>query len=434
MITIASLVILSIVFFSDSILGDFDESFYKNWVNKYREISGNQNPPLKYKDWIKLASNLNCTTDPANYKQIFEDLKDYKKMNLSVAKLQELSEKVVQYGVDVSRKQKNIFLKTRLLWPFQNSLAYLSRLLDPMIDFYVITNVYDEGIVAPADDNQGRPYSDMADLVSRSEIIREAHKEYIDSNMFLRAPSNFIAVPFDIPIFSVNRLKGFKDIILPTVRTALTAYPSQYKVAMSAPAWENKNKKAVFRGRTTGVNFRKVREENIPLTQNVRFKLHDMSMKQKEGQLYCSVPLDFGLTDIWQCDEGNEYIEEITKKFPLVPSLEYEIQFKSKYLIVVDGNGWPDRLATFLLSGSLVFLATVHEEWVINQIVDGEHYIKVKPDLSDLVDKLEWAAANDEEAKRIAMNGRQFSKKMFDSQPMQMYNSFLFMEYQRLFK
>jgi hypothetical protein len=153
MITIASLVILSIVFFSDSILGDFDESFYKNWVNKYRQISGNQNPPLKYKDWIKLASNLNCTTDPANYKQIFEDLKDYKNMNLSVAKLQELSEKVVQYGVDVSRKQKNIFLKTRLLWPFQNSLAYLSRLLDPMIDFYVITNVYDEGIVAPADDN-----------------------------------------------------------------------------------------------------------------------------------------------------------------------------------------------------------------------------------------------------------------------------------------
>jgi glycosyltransferase involved in cell wall biosynthesis len=71
---------------------------------------------------------------------------------------------------------------------------------------------------------------------------------------------------------------------------------------------------------------------------------------------------------------------------------------------------------------------------VINQIVDGEHYIKVKPDLSDLVDKLEWAAANDEEAKRIAMNGRQFSKKMFDSQPMQMYNSLLFMEYQRLFK
>ena len=63
--------------------------------------------------------------------------------------------------------------------------------------------------------------------------------------------------------------------------------------------------------------------------------------------------------------------------------------------MVADGNGWPDRIANFMLSGSLVFLATVHEDWVINQLLDGVNYIKVKPDLSDLVEKFEWAAKND---------------------------------------
>ena len=64
-----------------------------------------------------------------------------------------------------------------------------------------------------------------------------------------------------------------------------------------------------------------------------------------------------------------------------------------------------------------------HEDWVIRQILfdhqghqaavngisvnlliqshsrtDGVNYIKVKPDLSDLIEKIEWAYENDEEA------------------------------------
>ena len=38
-------VLLSIVSISP-ILGYYDETFYKTWQEKYREISENQNPPL----------------------------------------------------------------------------------------------------------------------------------------------------------------------------------------------------------------------------------------------------------------------------------------------------------------------------------------------------------------------------------------------------
>lgn len=416
-----------------TILGNAEESFEKKWLIKYQKISGNQTPPMKYKEWIKLATRLGCSTDPSDYEQIFKDLRPYKKIKLTVEKLRQFKRKLMVMGRDVTGRDMEKFSEMTYTWPFQSSLAYLDCLLDPSINFYAITHVYDESFVAPADDNQTLPYSDMADLVSRCKAVRDAHKKYIDNNMLFRAPTTFIAVPFDVPVFSANRLKGFKDIILPTDRTGLVPYIHEEQVALDAPVWEKKIMKAVFRGRTTGVNFKKVREENIPLTQNLLFKLHEMSMKQRRGELTCSVPLDFGITEIWQCEENESYIEEVKRRFPLVPALDYETQFKSKYLVVVDGNGWPDRVALYLLSGSLVFLATVHEEWVINQLVDGEHYIKIKPDLSDLIEKLEWAAKNDSEAKRIASNGRELAMKKFNTKSMQIYNALLFMEYQRLF-
>ena len=49
--------------------------------------------------------------------------------------------------------------------------------------------------------------------------------------------------------------------------------------------------------------------------------------------------------------------------------------------MVADGNGWPDRIANIMLSGSLLFLVTVLEEWLINQLLDGVNYIKINLDI-----------------------------------------------------
>ena len=112
----------------------------------------------------------------------------------------------------------------------------------------------------------------------------------------------------------------------------------------------------------------------------------------------------------------------------------FNSQFRYKYLVVVDGNGAADRISIFMASGSLVFLSTVLEDWASNQIIAGEHYIKVKPDLSDLVEKLEWAAGHDAlKLKRIAQNGREFVLKNMNRPDRQIYNALLFMEYQALF-
>ena len=430
-LTLFALLILSLL---GNISGNFDENFYRKWIEKYQKISGNLTPPLKYKEWISLANQHGLSYNPEDYDQIFKDLKPYKSQKWTVPKLKNLESKLISMGVNVKGSDMEELKLKRLRWPFQNILNYLESVLDPKINFYVITHFYDESIVAPADDDQIRPYTDMEDLIKRCKAVRDVHKDYLDGNILLRAPSSFVAVPFDVPLFSVNRIKGFRDIILPSDRTGLGPYIFDYQTAIDSPVWEAKLKMAVFRGRTTGINFKKARAEHIPLTLSPRFKLAEMAIQQKEGKLTCSVPLDFGITEIWQCEENEEYVNEITRQFPLVPVLDYDTQFKSKYLVVVDGNGWPDRIAFFLLSGSLLFLATVSDDWVINQCIPGIHYINVKPDLSDLVEKIEWAAQNDAEAKIIAANGRELAQKQFSAKSMQVYNSLLFMEYQRLFQ
>jgi hypothetical protein len=40
------------------------------------------------------------------------------------------------------------------------------------------------------------------------------------------------------------------------------------------------------------------------------------------------------------------------------------------------------------------------------------HYIPVLPDLSDLEEKIEWAIANDEEARQIQANGLDYATRI----------------------
>lgn len=74
-----------------------------------------------------------------------------------------------------------------------------------------------------------------------------------------------------------------------------------------------------------------------------------------------------------------------------------------KYLISVDGNtaAW-QRVPWILQSGSvLLFVETDVEEWFYHDLKPWEHYVPIKKDFSDLMEKVEWLRQNDEEAKRI---------------------------------
>lgn len=415
-----------------------DEIFYVKWIEKYRNVSGNRNPPLKYKEWIRLAQELNVSTEPSEYKQIFSDLTAFKYVNLTVEYIEKYGEKIKNLGREIHiRSMKEMISVSRQgKWEFGASLLHISRVIDPEIDFKCISHVCDEGMSMPDENKRDEPYKSMADVFERNRQVRKLHKNNRNKVMLLQAPTSFLAVPFNVTIFGASRTRGFKDILMPTTRTGLPVYETKFHIWKEPVPWEQKSNKAMFRGTSTGIDFKKTESDDINLTICPRIKLHEMTMLQKQGKLNCSVELDFGITAYRYLDENrsSSYANRIKSKFPVVNELNFEAQFQSKYLVVVDGNAWPDRLALYMASGSLVFLSTTQDEWVINQVTDGENCIIVKPDLSDLVEKLEWAANNDAEAGRIARNGRKLAFEKFGLKNMQAYNAFLFMEYQNLFK
>ena len=85
-----------------------------------------------------------------------------------------------------------------------------------------------------------------------------------------------------------------------------------------------------------------------------------------------------------------------------------------KYLLDiggVGGSGWMGTL-TSLSTGALVLrVDSPTADFYDGELSEGTHYVGVKPDLSDLREKFEWAQANQAEAFKIASAGAKFAKE-----------------------
>lgn len=90
-------------------------------------------------------------------------------------------------------------------------------------------------------------------------------------------------------------------------------------------------------------------------------------------------------------------------------SLEDHTEYK--YLIDVQGRGYSGRTKVLMFSGRPLFIADRRwKEFWYQDLVPFVHYIPVKEDLSDLIEKLDWAEANPESAKAIAINAQNYAK------------------------
>src|SRR3990167_7953033 len=84
-----------------------------------------------------------------------------------------------------------------------------------------------------------------------------------------------------------------------------------------------------------------------------------------------------------------------------------------KYLPYVDGVMCASpALQWRLLSGSVTFKPDSSEiQWFYRALKPYVHYFPVKNDLSDLIEKIQWAKEHDAECKAIAEKAHQFAKE-----------------------
>ena len=86
---------------------------------------------------------------------------------------------------------------------------------------------------------------------------------------------------------------------------------------------------------------------------------------------------------------------------PLCEQIEY------KYIISLDGNASSWLRGPEILGSNSVplIVESEHTPLYLDSWMPWQHYVPIKNDLSDLIEKIAYLRENDEKAKEIAQNG-----------------------------
>ncbi|XP_070329731.1 protein O-glucosyltransferase 3 isoform X3 [Odocoileus virginianus] len=205
--------------------------------------------------------------------------------------------------------------------------------------------------------------------------------------------------PGPLPIISWCGSLDSRDVILPTydiTHSTLEALRGVTNDLLSiqgntGPSWINKTEKAFFRGRDS-------REERLQLVQ----------LSKENPQL-----LDAGIT-------GYFFFQEKEKELGKAKLIGFFDFFKYKYQVNVDGTVAAYRYPYLMLGDSLVLKQdSPYYEHFYMALKPWKHYIPIKRNLSDLLEKVEWAKENDEEAEKIAKEGQVTARDLL--QPHRLY-------------
>jgi hypothetical protein len=181
--------------------------------------------------------------------------------------------------------------------------------------------------------------------------------------------------------------------------------------------WEMKVAKGFWRGSSTGGQLTALNWDRI-----ARAKLCLLSLKHPKE-------LDARFHNVVQCDP--ELPAMLQAKGLVSGSVDRVDHLKYKYLVDVDGNSCSyERYFWLLLSNSLVLKqVTPNVQWYYGGLTPYVHYLPVQEDLSDLVEKIEWARAHDAEAQAMSERAMQFVRDNLSSEDILLYIYLLFKQY-----
>jgi hypothetical protein len=189
-------------------------------------------------------------------------------------------------------------------------------------------------------------------------------------------------------------------------------------------SWKNKKNIAVFRGQYSHQTWKlgKYTEEKAESWTEVN-----------RGVLYKTAENHKDLFDVgFNVVGSNPFKEDIPSKDPI----PFTDQQRYKYMICVGTNAnWAERLRNHLFTNSVL---VKHEaecmEWFYYLIKPFEHYVPFNLMMTDLVDNIKWAKANDQECQNIVKNANQFAKEYLNEETMFLFTKILIEKYNIIIK
>lgn len=93
--------------------------------------------------------------------------------------------------------------------------------------------------------------------------------------------------------------------------------------------------------------------------------------------------------------------------------MTFEEQLQYRFILSVEGNDVATNLKWLLYSNSVPFCPPFEmESWILeSRLKPWVHYIPVRYDFTDLVDKVEWAVRHPQECEFIVINGREYIRQ-----------------------
>ena len=84
-------------------------------------------------------------------------------------------------------------------------------------------------------------------------------------------------------------------------------------------------------------------------------------------------------------------------------------QLQYKFILCIDGNGRPGNLEWVFLQVAVPVIICEWYVWFYKFLIPGFHYVKINPDLSDLLPIVNDLIQNPEKYKKNAENAKQFA-------------------------
>ena len=258
---------------------------------------------------------------------------------------------------------------------------------------------------------------------------------------------NVYAVSHDlIPIFSPSKLSTFQDILYPSpyYYADKTVYDEDVSVQ-----WEDKIPDLYWRGATSG-GYSQGGSWRTLLRQSVLLKLRAPGttkiLERDSAGLYLSLDrrpwvakevdgsafasqCDVQFTEIKQCDAAD--CAEMRRVFGDNEPAPQEESWKHRYLLDMDGNALSGRFYAFLKSRSLPLKLAYFREWHSERLFPWKHYVPVSSGTDEYAELLRYFEQDDvgkQISKNLALDGRDWAKKVVRREDLQVYMFRLLLE------
>ncbi len=183
---------------------------------------------------------------------------------------------------------------------------------------------------------------------------------------------------------------------------------AEFRRPSSVLQWSRRHDIVLWRGTLTGngdLTTKTMRTDDPRLRQRTRMCLilrsipgTDVKIRKVEGN---ASPIDR---------------DRLARHGLLGGKIRQAVWGRYKFALDVDGhtNAWSNFFVRLLLGCCTLKIASEHgfRQWYYERLKPWEHYVPVRADMSDLIEKIDWCRGHDRECAEIASAGRAFAHAM----------------------